>query len=809
MRRLPTQTILSMAGPVPTAGTIEMLPEGEAPPVSYVDALGVRWTYEGGLWVPSDGGEPTNNVWDIPGMSEHCPLPDCPPNGDQPLGTAFVTADGEIWTLYADGWYSSTGQYAATFADIDYCNDPGEVYVKLYVECGPADGPGIVVSVYTSGDIDAVESVTDDNDPARVYNNVDDVWFATWDEGADRPVTFTATLANGSTQTTNAIITAEECGIDETGGLFYVFVTCAPGPNGGFIVTVSNGGDETSPAIASVSDSVDPSRTYTEAAGVWTAAWPTGTNALVTFTATAADGQTEERRTYINDEACGGTDYTVLIKDVTCSYDEKNDNIVLVVSLSGDYEEVSGVTDNDTPPNTYSQSSARPNEWRTDIDASQANGTITITVTYTGGSDTYDVTLSDTFCGVPEDETPPEEETPNYTVIIKEVTCSYDEKNDNIVLIVSLSGDYEEVSGVTDNDTPPNTYSQSSARPNEWRTDIDASQANGTITITVTYTGGSDTADVTLSDTFCGVPDDTPQYNVEVDPNCEYDIEMREYVMTVLISGDLDGVDRVYDSLDTAVSYTGPDASDTYTRIIEEENSEIPTTTVTFTALMDNGESFSSSMDISPTNCGKSYYPSIVEVTCGYNAATGWLYVDVQIGYNQFYISAVGSVTDNVGGAKVPFVKISDDTWRTEQWYTNAEEVTFSGELLPGLSGDVDPLRVDTYNLGDDCYYESPREITFDCEPTADNGFLVKMEIGFVQAAATITSVTDANSSIGNPPGHAEFTTWVVDPSDSRVWTATMTRPELTSRSGFTYFTVVDNRGVQGGRNIQFLTLCG
>ena len=97
---------------------------------------------------------------------------------------------------------------------------------------------------------------------------------------------------------------------------------------------------------------------------------------------------------------------------------------------------------------------------------------------------------------------------------------------------------------------------------------------------------------------------------------------------------------------------------------------------------------------------------------------------------------------------------------------------------------------------------------SFECEPTADNGFLVKMEIGFVQAAATITSVTDANGSIG-PPGHAEFTTWVVDPNDSKVWTATMTRPELTSRSGYTYFTVVDNRGVQGGRNIQFLTLCG
>ena len=581
----------------------------------------------------------------------------------------------------------------------------------MYVECGPADGNGILVSVYTSGDIDAVESVTDGNDPARVYNNVDDVWFATWDEGADRPVTFTATLANGSTQTTNAIITAEECGIDETTDVFYFFVNCAPTPNGGYIVTVAPGGDGTGPAIATVNDSLDPTRVYSESGGEWSSVWATGSNDLVTFTATADDGQEESYRTYINDDACGVTDYTVLIKDVTCSYDEKNNNVVLIVSLSGDYEEVTGVTDNDTPPNTYSQSSARPNEWRADLDASQANGTITITVTYTGGSDTYDVTLSDTFCGVPVD-------------------------------------------------TPPTTTEPSG-----------------------------------------------PQYNVEVDPNCEYDIEMREYVMTALISGDLEGVERVYDSLDTAASYTGPIDS-IYTRIIEEENSEIPTTTVTFTALMDNGETFSSSMDISPTNCGKSYYPYIIDATCGYNAATGWLYVDVQVGYNQFDISAVGSVTDSVGGAKMPFVKISDDTWRTEQWNTDAYEVVFSADLLPGLNGNGDTLRIDTYDLGDNCVYDWPQAITVECDPTPDNGYLVKLMVGSVQAGATVSSVDDANGSVGQAPGHAEFTDWVVDQNNSNIWTAVLTRPELTSRSGTTYFTVTDSRGITGGRNAQLLTLC-
>jgi len=48
-----------------------------------------------------------------------------------------------------------------------------------------------------------------------------------------------------------------------------------------------------------------------------------------------------------------------------------------------------------------------------------------------------------------------------------------------------------------------------------------------------------------------------------------------------------------------------------------------------------------------------------------------------------------------------------------------------------------------------------------------------------------------------------------VDQNNSNVWTAVLTRPELTSRSGPTYFTVTDSRGKTGGRNQELLTLCG
>ncbi|MDA3007247.1 MAG: hypothetical protein O2969_06645, partial [Actinomycetota bacterium] len=565
----------------------------------------------------------------------------------------------------------------------------------------------------------------DSVDPDREYAEGAGYWYAIWDTGADRPVVFTATLTDGSEISTTETITAEDCGIDETTGVFYVFVNCAPNPNGGYIVTVSPGGDGSGPAIVAVSDSLDPSREYTESGGKWSSIWPTGSNQLVTFTATAADGQEESYRTSINDDSCG----------------------------------------------------------------------------------------------VPIDDTPPEEDTPKYVVEIKSVTCSYDQKNDQVALVVSLTGDFEEVSGVTDNDTPPNTYIQSATRANEWRTAIAADDATGTITITVTYNGGSDTYDVTLSDTFCDVPtEDTPpdtttptvpEYNVEVDPDCEYDIEMREYTLTALISGDLDGIERVYDSLATSTSYSGP-VDGTYSRVIDEDiDGEIPTQSVSFTVLMDNGETFSSSLDISPTNCGKQYYPYIDAAKCGYNTNTGWAYLELVIGGDQYELAAVGSVTDSVGGAKAPFVKINDTTWRTDQWMTDEYTYEFTGALKAGLNGRVGDLPIDSlYQLGD-CDYQSPSSITFECAPTPDNNYLVKMTIGTVQIGASVVAVDDANGTVGQAPGHAEFTEWVVDQNNSNVWTAVLTRPELTSRSGPTYFTVTDSRGKTGGRNQELLTLCG
>ncbi|MDA2959314.1 MAG: hypothetical protein O2982_04145 [Actinomycetota bacterium] len=616
-------------GSTPLQGTVL---EGEAPTVSYIDSYGVRWDYQGGEWVPSDPDqEPTSNIWDIPGMSQDCPIPDCPPNGDLALGTAFIAPSGEVWTLYQAGWFSSSGNFAATFGDIAECATPGEINVKIYVDCGQADGPGIIVRVNLSGDADAIVSVTDSVDPSREYAEGAGYWFAIWDTGADRPVVFTATLTDGSEVTTTETITAEDCGVPT---------------------------DDTPP----------------------------------------------EEDT---------PDYAVDIKEVTCSYDVKNNQVVLLVSLSGDFEQVSGVTDNDTPPNTYIQSATRANEWRTAIAADDATGTITITVTYNGGSDTYDVTLSDTFCDVPTEDTPPDTTTPT-----------------------------------------------------------------------------------------------VPEYNVEVDPDCEYDIEMREYTLTALISGDLDGIERVYDSLATSTSYSGP-VDGTYSRVIDEDiDGEIPTQSVSFTVLMDNGETFSSSLDISPTNCGKQYYPYIDAAKCGYNTNTGWAYLELVIGGDQYELAAVGSVTDSVGGAKAPFVKINDTTWRTDQWMTDEYTYEFTGALKAGLNGRVGDLPIDSlYQLGD-CDYQSPSSITFECAPTPDNNYLVKMTIGTVQIGASVVAVDDANGTVGQAPGHAEFTEWVVDQNNSNVWTAVLTRPELTSRSGPTYFTVTDSRGKTGGRNQELLTLC-
>jgi hypothetical protein len=719
-------------GSTPLQGTVL---EGEAPTVSYIDSYGVRWDYQGGEWVPSDPEqEPTSNIWDIPGMSQDCPIPDCPPNGDVALGTAFIAPSGEVWTLYDAGWFSSSGNFAATFGDIAECATPSEINVKIYVDCGPADGPGIIVRVNLSGDADAIVSVTDSVDPSREYSEGAGYWYAIWDTGADRPVVFTATLTDGSEVTTTETITAEDCGIDETPGVFYFGVSCAPNPNGGYIVTVSPGGDGSGPAIVEVSDSLDPSRVYTESGGEWSSIWPTGSNLLVTFTATGDNGQEEVYRTIINDESCG-------------------------------------VPTDDTPQ---------------------------------------------------EEDTPPEEDTPDYAVDIKEVTCSYDVKNNQVVLLVSLSGDFEQVSGVTDNDTPPNTYVQSTTRANEWRTAIAADDATGTITITVTYTGGTTTDTVTLSDTFCDVPaDDTPpdtttptvpEYNVEVDPACEYDIEMREYTLTALISGDLDGIERVYDSLATSTSYSGP-VDGTYSRVIDEDiDGEIPTQSVSFTALMDNGETFSSSLDISPTNCGKNYYVYIFDPVCAYDSKTGYAYLEVTLVGDSYELAAVASITDGVGAAKTPFVKVSDDTWRTSQWLPDngAGEITFSGSLETGLNGAVYPYEA-TYNDGLDsgnCGYINPRIVfnSWDCK-LSDGIYQVSLNIS-VQPGVTAT-VSDANGASGTP-GHAEYTTWTADGANPLLWRTTLTRDELTKQSGTTFIKVVDSRGLEGGGwNPNLLTYCG
>ena len=704
-------------GSTPLQGTFL---EGEAPAVSYIDSYGVRWDYQGGEWVPSDPDqEPTMNIWDIPGMSQDCPIPDCPPNGDVFLGTAFIAPSGEVWTLYDDGWYSSSGLFAPTFGDIAECATPGEINVKIYVDCGPADGPGIIVRVNVSGDADAIVSVTDSVDPSREYSEGPDYWFATWETGADRPVVFTATLTDGSEVTTTETITAEDCGIDETPGVFYFLVDCAPNPNGGYIVTVSPGGDGSGPAIVEVSDSLDPSRVYTESGGEWSSIWPTGSNMLVTFTATGDNGQEEVYRTIINDESCG----------------------------------------------------------------------------------------------VPTDDTPPEEDTPKYVVEIKSVTCSYDPKNDQVVLLVSLTGDFEEVSGVTDNDTPPNTYNQSATRTNEWRTAIAADNATGTITITVTYTGGSDTYDVTLSDTFCGVPADTPTYNVEVDPACEYDIEMREYTLTALISGDLDGVERVYDSLDPGVDYAGPDANDTYSRVIDALETTLPVGDITVTAVMDNGETFSSSYSAGPSGCGRGdVFVDIWGVECSYNPNTGFADLDVFISGD---IDALASISDSVGEGTYVKSATTPFTWETSGWLLDPEPsmITFDGELKPGFTGTVDPLEGSLSELQlfrNDCGYEDPRfnfkSLTcLNQNPT----FLISIEI--TGQEGTTVQLTDRDLAVGDP-GHAQFTTWEAKPTAGEPgrWATEVTFQQMgsTASNATTVLVVTDGRGFTDTYGVDFQDIC-
>jgi len=357
---------------------------------------------------------------------------------------------------------------------------------------------------------------------------------------------------------------------------------------------------------------------------------------------------------------------------------------------------------------------------------------------------------------------------------------------------------------VTDNDTPPNTYIQSATRTNEWRTAIAADNATGTITITVTYTGGSDTYDVTLSDTFCGVPADTPTYNVEVDPACEYDIEMREYTLTALISGDLDGVERVYDSLATSTNYGGP-LDGTYSRVIDEDNDgEIPTQSVSFTALMDNGETFSSSLDISPTNCGKNYYVYIFDPVCAYDSKSGYAYLEVTLVGDSYELAAVASITDSVGAAKTPFVKVSDDTWRTSQWLPDngTSEVTFSGSLAAGLNGAVYPYEA-TYNDGlgiTDCGYVGPQKTSTAC---VDNGLSFTFTFRFTtQSGQKVVGMGETEAT-----GHADVTKYVED--STNVWKVTLTEAEIYNAKygGTTFLAPFDGRGLSTGANTDFKQL--
>jgi len=191
---------------------------------------------------------------------------------------------------------------------------------------------------------------------------------------------------------------------------------------------------------------------------------------------------------------------------------------------------------------------------------------------------------------------------------------------------------------VPDNDTPPNTYIQSATRTNEWRTAIAADNATGTITITVTYTGGTATRSVTLSDTFCGVPtDDTPPttdtppitYDLKVDPRCSWDVKNRVYVLVVTTSGDSGEIVKVVDSIDPAVPYTTVDSGTVrdYGRRVDS----VPTTTVTFTVVMSNDQQFTADLSTSDA-CGRVFNVEITDITCDYQRKTGWARLTAVLG---------------------------------------------------------------------------------------------------------------------------------------------------------------------------------
>jgi hypothetical protein len=197
---------------------------------------------------------------------------------------------------------------------------------------------------------------------------------------------------------------------------------------------------------------------------------------------------------------------------------------------------------------------------------------------------------------------------------------------------------------------------------------------------------------------------------------------------------------------------------------------------------------------------------------CAYDSKTGYAYLEVTLVGDSYELAAVASITDSVGAAKTPFVKVSDDTWRTSQWLPDngAGEITFSGSLETGLNGAVYPYEA-TYNDGLDsgnCGYINPRIVFNSWDYKLSDGICqVSLNIS-VQPGVTAT-VSDANGASGTP-GHAEYTTWTADGANPLLWRTTLTRDELTKQSGTTFIKVVDSRGLEGGGwNPNLLTYCG